>query len=72
MYSNRALDEIPLSVIYSRAIPVAVMTECSMKRVICKTWTGTSANCADQDQTPQNAASDQGLHHVLKLQEING
>ena len=26
------------------------------------------ANSADPDQTPQNAASDQGLHCLLKLQ----
>ena len=28
------------------------------------------ANSPDQDQTPQNAATDQSLHWVLKLQEI--
>ena len=27
-------------------------------------------NSADPDQTPQNAASDQGLHSLLKLQEV--
>ena len=33
-------------------------------------WTGafgTFANSADPDQTPQNAASDQGLHCLLKV-----
>ena len=41
-------------VIYSRAMLVAVTTECCEKRVICKTWTGLSdwtfANSADPDQ----------------------
>ena len=40
-----------------------------------KTWTvkfGTLANSAHPDQTPQNAASDLGLHCLLKLQEVNG
>ena len=49
-------------------------SECWVKRIICKTWTGFSAgtctNSADPDQTPQNAASDQGLHCSLKLQEV--
>ena len=39
---------------------------------ICKTRTGTFetlANSADLDQTLQNAASDQGLHNLLKLEE---
>ena len=53
-------------VIYSRAILV--------KRVMCKSWTGLSAgaltNNLDPDQTPQNAASDQCLHSLLKLQEV--
>ena len=42
---------------------------------MCKTWTGTFgtlANSADQDQTQQNAASDQSLHWLLKLQEDEG
>ena len=43
------------------------------ERVICKTWTQrTLANSADPDQMPQNAASDQGLHCLLKLQEDKG
>ena len=42
------------------------------KRVICKTWTRTLANSADSDQTLQNAASDQGLPGLLKLQEVKG
>ena len=57
----------------SRSIPVAVASECCVKRVICKTWTrvraGVLTNSADPDQTPQNAASDQGLYCLLKLQE---
>ena len=55
-------------VIYSHTILVAVMSECSVKRVICKTWTGTLANSADPDQMIQNVASDQGLPFLLKLQ----
>ena len=30
------------------------------------------ANSADPDQMPQKAASDQGLHYLLKLQKIKG
>ena len=33
-------------------------------------WTGTLANSADQDQTPHNAVFEQGLHCLLKLQEV--
>ena len=62
--------EIQVTVIYSRAILVAVTSERHVKRVICKTWTGTLANSADRDQTPQNAASGQGLLCLLKLQEV--
>ena len=29
-------------------------------------------NGVDLDKTPQNAASDQGLHSLLTLQEIKG
>ena len=43
--------------------------KCSIEKVICKTWTGTLANSADPDQTPQNVASDQCLHFLFKLQE---
>ena len=46
---------------------------CCVKKVICRNWTGLSAgslaNNADSDQMPQNAASDQGLHCLLKLKE---
>ena len=70
MESNRALDEIQVAIIYSRAILVAVTLKFRVKRVICKTWTGTLANSVDPDQTPQNAASDQGLHCLLELQEV--
>ena len=55
------LYEIQVTVIYSRAILVAVTSECSVKRFICKTWTGTLANSADPDQT---------LHCLPKLQEV--
>ena len=59
-----------VKVIYSRVIIVAVTSACRVKRVICKTWTGTLGSSADLDQIPQNAASDQGLHCLLKLQEV--
>ena len=48
--------------------------------VICKSWPGTlkktwtwdvGKQCRP-DQTPQNAASDQGLHFLLKLLEVKG
>ena len=55
----------PAMVIYSHAILVAVMSEYRVKRVICKTWTGTLANSEDPDQKLQNAASNQGLHCLL-------
>ena len=32
----------------------------------------TLANSADPDQMPQNVASDQGQHCLLKLQELKG
>ena len=59
-------------VIYSHTILVAVMSGCHIKRVICKTWTGTLANSADPDQ---NAASDQDLHCLyclINLHEVKG
>ena len=68
--NETSLYEIHIMVIYSHAILVAEWSECRMKRVVCKTWTG--ANSADPDQTLQNAASDQGLHCLLKLQEVKG
>ena len=64
--------EIQVMVIYSRAIVVIMTSDCRVKRVICKTWRGTLANSADPDQTPQNAASDQDLHCLLKLQDVKG
>ena len=45
------------------------MSKCRVKRVNCKTWTVALANGADPDQTPQDTASDQGLHCSLKCQE---
>ena len=64
--NDHALDHIYGMVIFtcSRAILVAVTLECSVKT------TGTLASSADPDQTPQNAASDQGLHFLFKLQEV--
>ena len=70
-------NEIKLWVvaIYNQAI-VTVMSECCVKSVICKTWTWLSAvtlgNSAVPDQMLQNTASDQGLHCLLKLQEVKG
>ena len=65
------LDEIQVTVLYSHAILV-ITSECSVKKFMCKTWTRTLANSADPDQMPQNAASNQGLHFLLKLQEVKG
>ena len=65
-------------IIDSRAFLATLTSECCVKRDICKTWTGLSAgafnlaNSADLDLTPQNAASDQGLHCWLKLQDGKG
>ena len=42
-----------------KSILVAVTSECSVKRFICKTWTGTLANSADQDQMQWKLTSDQ-------------
>ena len=64
-----------MNVIYSRASHVAVTSKCCWSRVVCETWTGTFgtlAVSAEPDQTLQNAASDQGLHCLLKLQEVMG
>ena len=67
---------IQVTVINCRAILFTVTSECWVKRVICKTWTCLSAitlaNSVDLDQTPQNAASDQSLHCLIKLQEVKG
>ena len=63
------LYEIQITVIYSRAT-VAVTSGFHVMRVICKTWTGIFANSTYSDQTSLNAASDQGLHGLLKLQEV--
>ena len=61
-----------VTVLYNHAIFVAVTLECLVKRFICKTWTWILANSVDPDQMPQNVASDQGLHSLLKLQEVMG
>ena len=68
MLSNRALDEIQVTFIYSRAILVAVTSECSVKRVICKTRTGTLSISADPDQKLRNASFD--LQYLHKLIEV--
>ena len=49
-------------------------SECGVKRLFVKPGlgAGTLANSADTDQTPQNTASDQGLHCLLILQEVKG
>ena len=62
------LEKIEVTVIYSSSILVAVMSEFKVKRVVSRTWTGALANIADPDQMPQNVASDQGLHCLVKLQ----
>ena len=53
-----------------------VTSECCIKKIICKIYTGLSAgtlaNRADPDQTPQNAASDPNLRCLLNLQESKG
>ena len=69
--STTRLYKIQIMVIYSHAILVAVTSECSVKRVICKTWTRTVENSADPEQTPPNAPPDQGLYYLFKLQEVN-
>ena len=66
MKSNLAFLQNPVKVIYSGTVLVAVTSQCSVKRVISKTWTGTLANSADPDQTPQNATSDHSLHRLFK------
>ena len=63
-----SIYKIQVTAIYSRAILVALTSEDSVKKVICKTWSGTLANSAEPDQTPEDAASGQGLHCLLKLQ----
>ena len=63
MKSNRAF-------VRTQGILVAVKSECSVKRVSCKAWTGTSSDHADPDQTLQNAASDQDLYCLRKVQEV--
>ena len=60
-------DEIHVTFIYSHAILVTVRSECPVKVCICKTWIGTLANNADPDEMLQSVASDQGLHHLLKI-----
>ena len=66
------LYEMEVKVIHSLTILVTVMSRVQLIE-ICKTWIGTLgtlANSADPDQMPQNTASDQGLHSLLKLHEV--
>ena len=56
--------------VYSRAILATVTSEYRVKRFVCKTLTGTLANSAEPDQTPQTAVSEQGLHRLHKLQDV--
>ena len=65
------LDEIQVTVIDCRGIRVAVSLEWRVKRVICKTWTGSFANNADPDQNQQNTVSDKGLHSLLNYRNSN-
>ena len=65
MKSNRALNEIQVTFIHSRADLVALTSECGVKSL---DW-DIGKQCIP-DQTPQNAASDQGLHCFLKLQDV--
>ena len=65
-----AFVQNPGSAFYIHANLVTVISECRVKRVLCKTWTGTLANSAESHQTPQNAASDQSLQCLLKLQAV--
>ena len=60
MEPNRAV-----TVIYSRAILVAVTSECRVKMVMCKIWIGTLTNSADPDQTPQNV-----LRHLISVYTV--
>ena len=62
--------KIQVRVINSRAVLVAVTLQCRVKRDIYIALTVTHANSADTDQMLQNTASDQGLHCLLKLQEV--
>ena len=74
MKSNWAFVQNPgnSTVINSGASLVAVTSECLVKRVIFKTWTGTLTNSADPDQMLQNVAFDQILRCLFKLQEDKG
>ena len=64
MKRARQIDELQVIVIYNRAILVAVRSESSVQRVVCKTLTETSANNA------HSVTSDRGLQCLLKLQEF--
>ena len=57
-------------VIYNTAMLVTAISECRVKKVISRTWTGTLANSADPHQTPQNTASDQGRQCLIKYKKL--
>ena len=66
--SKRALDEIQVTVIYSRFIFVAVPSMLLIRGLLYNLdwdiWN--TEKSADPDQAPQNAASDQGMHFSIK------
>ena len=80
MKSNRAFVRTSGYVIYSRAVLVKVTSNSVQRGVFVKPGLGgvlvhctcTLTNSVNPGQTPQNAASDQGLHCLLKLQEYKG
>ena len=47
-----------------------VTSECHVKRVICKTWTGTRQTVLTQIRC--SITSDKGLHNLLIIQEVKG
>ena len=70
MNSNRAFVRNPGGGNILSIYIAARQSECNLKRFICKTRAGILAKIADPDQTPQNAASDQGLQCLFKLQKV--
>ena len=55
MKSNHAFDEIQVTVIYSHALLVAMMSECYVKRVICKTWAGLRAETFARSEAAEHS-----------------
>ena len=66
------VNPIQATVIYTCTVLVTVTLVWRVKRVICKTWTETLVNNTNPDLKLLNVASDQGLHCLLKLQEVKG